>query len=291
MADTTFTNGVTLSDAGWFNDANTVVYKGGADKILTGGGVGSVAVWAAAASFMPIGGVIPFAGTSAPTGWLLCDGSEVSRSTYANLFAVVSTVYGVGNGTTTFNTPDLRGRAIFGKDNMGGSTASRVTATSGVTGTTLGAVGGDERQQGHTHTGPSHTHTATTGTESADHVHSGPSHTHSGTTDNGGVDHTHTENANTAASPAFDTFVQATTTATAADNVSTGSITGGASAYLHAHTFTTAAAGTGNTGTVSANHTHNLTTAADGTGATGSTGAGSSQNLPPAIILNYIIKV
>lgn len=68
-----------------------------------------------------------FAASAAPTGWLLCDGSAVSRTTYANLFAVIGVSYGSGNGTTTFNLPDLRGRTIFGMDNMGGSGANRIS--------------------------------------------------------------------------------------------------------------------------------------------------------------------
>jgi microcystin-dependent protein len=58
--------------------------------------------------------VLPYAGSSAPTGWLLCDGAEISRTTYSDLFALIGTTYGVGNGSTTFNIPDLRGRVIMG---------------------------------------------------------------------------------------------------------------------------------------------------------------------------------
>src|SRR5690606_19275689 len=53
--------------------------------------------------FLPPGAVIPFAGTNAPTGWLFCHGQEVSRTTYARLFAVIGTTYGAGDGSTTFN--------------------------------------------------------------------------------------------------------------------------------------------------------------------------------------------
>jgi microcystin-dependent protein len=60
---------------------------------------------------------------------LLCAGQAVSRTTYAALFAVVGTTYGAGDGSTTFNLPDLRGRFPLGKDDMGGSSANRVTAT------------------------------------------------------------------------------------------------------------------------------------------------------------------
>lgn len=63
---------------------------------------------------IPVGAVVPFAGSAAPTGWLLCDGGAVSRSTYANLFSVLSTTYGGGDGSTTFNVPDLVGRVVVG---------------------------------------------------------------------------------------------------------------------------------------------------------------------------------
>jgi len=62
----------------------------------------------------PTGAVTAFAGSSAPTGWLLADGSVVSRSTYAALFAIISTTYGAGNGTTTFNVPNLKGKVPVG---------------------------------------------------------------------------------------------------------------------------------------------------------------------------------
>lgn len=92
---------------------------------------------------MPFGTVSPFAWSTAPTNWLLCYGQAISRTTYAGLYAAISTTYGVGDGSTTFNVPDLRGRVPYGKDNMGGSAAARITtAGSSVDGTTLGAVGG-----------------------------------------------------------------------------------------------------------------------------------------------------
>lgn len=94
-------------------------------------------------TYTPVGAVLPYAGTAAPTGWLLCYGQAVSRTTYAALFAVVGTTYGTGDGSTTFNLPDLRGRSVSGKDDMGGSAANRITnAASGIQGATLGASGG-----------------------------------------------------------------------------------------------------------------------------------------------------
>lgn len=97
---------------------------------------------------VPIGAMMPFAGSSAPTGWQLCYGQALSRTTFALLFAIIGTAYGAGDGSTTFNVPDKRGRISIGKDDMGGSAANRVTnAVSGITGTTLGATGGSQLAQ------------------------------------------------------------------------------------------------------------------------------------------------
>lgn len=59
-------------------------------------------------AFVPVGLIAPFAGSTAPTGWLLCNGQAVSRTDYAKLFNVIGTTYGGGNGSTTFNIPDMR---------------------------------------------------------------------------------------------------------------------------------------------------------------------------------------
>lgn len=122
--------------------------------------------WQGAVS-APAGTVEAYAGSTAPTGWLLCAGQAVSRSTYADLFAVVSTTYGTGDGSTTFNLPDLRGRVAAGKDDMGGSAASRLTSTTITSGaTTLGNSGGAQTYTlatseipSHNHTQVAHTHT------------------------------------------------------------------------------------------------------------------------------------
>ena len=65
---------------------------------------------------IPTGTVQMFAGAAAPAGWLVCDGSNVSRTTFAALFAVIGITYGPGNGTTTFTLPNLRGRVPVGQD-------------------------------------------------------------------------------------------------------------------------------------------------------------------------------
>jgi microcystin-dependent protein len=119
---------------------------------------------------IPLGGLLPYVGTTAPNSrFALPFGQAISRTTYATLFSLVSTTYGAGDGSTTFNIPDLRGRVPAGLDNMGGAAANRLTnAGSGITGTTLGATGGAEtvtlttsQIPSHNHgvTDPGHTHT------------------------------------------------------------------------------------------------------------------------------------
>ena len=73
----------------------------------------------AAASFAVVGVVQAFAGSTTPDGWLLCDGSAVSRTTYAALFAVIGTTYGSGNGSTTFNLPNLVDKFVEGSATAG----------------------------------------------------------------------------------------------------------------------------------------------------------------------------
>jgi len=91
----------------------------------------------------PTGFIDAFAGGTPPPGWLFCDGTAISRGTYAALFAIIGTTFGAGDGSTTFNLPDLRGRVIAGRDDMGGAAANRLTnGVAGFVGTTLGASGG-----------------------------------------------------------------------------------------------------------------------------------------------------
>ena len=77
------------------------------------------------APLLPAGSVIAWSGTTAPSGWLLCQGQAISRTTYAALFAVNGTDFGVGDGSTTFNIPDLRGRVV----SMAGTTLNYGTST------------------------------------------------------------------------------------------------------------------------------------------------------------------
>lgn len=138
---------------------------------------------------MPTGIVNPFAGATAPSGWLLCDGTEKAIASYPELYSLLTTIYGAltngsgGAGSTHFRVPDLRGRTVAGKDDMGGSAASRLTSTVLTASNTLGATGGTQ-----THTlasgesgVPAHGHPASSGNDSPDHSHGA----HGGTFDNG----------------------------------------------------------------------------------------------------------
>jgi len=104
------------------------------------------------------GTVVPWGGSTAPTGWLDCDGSAVSRSTYADLFTAIGTTYGSGDGSSTFNLPDIRGRTVCGKDDMGGTAANRLTSGSTIDGTTLGTAGGSQTHTLSTSEMPAHRH-------------------------------------------------------------------------------------------------------------------------------------
>lgn len=106
-----------------------------------------------------------------PIGWLLCYGQAISRALYAKLFGVIDTTFGIGDGSTTFNVPDFRGRIPLGKDNMGGASANRVTSAQA---DAIGGAAGDETLAAHVHTGPSHVHTGPA------HVHTTPVETNGG---------------------------------------------------------------------------------------------------------------
>lgn len=111
----------------------------------------------------PTGCMFPYGGSTAPAAtvggvaaWLLCDGTAVSRTTYAALFAVLGTTYGAGNGSTTFNVPDLRGRVPIGAGTgaqNGGSGSGAISGGTALTNRVRGAFAGDERLESHRHTG------------------------------------------------------------------------------------------------------------------------------------------
>jgi len=103
---------------------------------------------------LPAGCIMPFAGTSAPTSWVACDGSAISRSTYATLFAAIGTTWGSGDGSTTFNVPDLRGMFVRG-------TGTNATgSSSGAVGPSVGTYAADTYlNHSHAVTDPGHKHT------------------------------------------------------------------------------------------------------------------------------------
>jgi len=102
----------------------------------------------------PIGSLVMFGGSAAPAGWLICDGREVLRSQYVELFGVIGAAFGAGNGSTTFNLPDMRSRLPMGVGAIGGVGSNEGLGVGGVEGTTR-----TSRHDGrHTHTGPLHSH-------------------------------------------------------------------------------------------------------------------------------------
>lgn len=169
----TFANGTTI-DAGQMNanfaqvvaNVNANAAGSGANDDITALDALTTPIPSTAGG-MPTGAMLAFGGTVAPSGYLLCDGSAVSRATYATLFAVLGTAYGAGDGSTTFNVPDGRGRVMAGYD--AGNATGRLTdsESGGVSAAALGNTGGEQA------------HTLVTA-ELAEHLHAvdDPGHTH-----------------------------------------------------------------------------------------------------------------
>jgi microcystin-dependent protein len=140
---------------------------------------------------VPPGTVVAYTGeeASVPTGWALAIGQEFNRVSEFALFAALGTIHGNGNGSTTFNGPDHRGVIHAGKDNMGGTAASKLAGLS-----TLGAMTGAQTMTmtsahlvGHSHTSPSHNHSIPT------HNHSWALSSYNGTTVTKSIPHTHNQ--------------------------------------------------------------------------------------------------
>ncbi len=203
-------------------------------------------------SLFPTGLIMPYAGSAAPTGFLICNGSNISRTTYSALFAIVGTTYGSGDGSTTFGLPNLLGRVVVGLD------ASQTEFD------TRGETGGAKTHTLATTEIPSHNHgDGTLATDSAgshDHALTGGGHSHS--------------------------YDRATISVSTGNNfVRTGSSLGVTGVTL---TNTSTATSTVTpTAKMDANgaHTHDIT------GSTGNSGGGSAHNnLQPYMALAYIIK-
>src|SRR5262245_21305244 len=127
---------------------------------------------------IPLGVALPYFGVTAPSSaFALPFCQAISRTTYVNLFNLIATSYGAGDGSTTFNLPALRGFLLAGKDDMGGVVASRITAgASGIDGTVLGAAGGAQTVMLITAQMPAHGHGVNDPTHN--HVVSDPTHSH-----------------------------------------------------------------------------------------------------------------
>lgn len=161
------------------------------------------------------GMVAAFAANVTPTGWLKCNGAAVSRTTYANLFAIIGTTYGAGDGSTTFNLPDLRGETIRGWDDARGVDSGRV-------------IGSWQDGQN-----KSHTHTGTTSSDSH-------THTWSGTTSSDS--HTHTV-----------TSIGTALATTSGNGASVGSSARTTSSYSHTHTVSGTTSSNAHTHTITTN--------------------------------------
>ena len=95
-------------------------------------------------SILPVGTVVPWPTATLPSGFLWCNGQNVSRVTYSGLFAAIGTIYGVGDGSTTFSLPDMRGRTLVGVDTMGGASAANRITQWGASPSTMGGVFGED---------------------------------------------------------------------------------------------------------------------------------------------------
>lgn len=279
----TFNNTTTLDGTTVLNNTTTAIHTGIAAPSVSTAGSGKTYFDSTANSYrvsenagtfrfglsFPIGGTIMWPATTVPALWLDCDGSAISRTTYADLFAVIGTTWGVGDGSTTFNLPDLRGRSIIGAGTGSGLTARTLAATGGAETHALSSAelaAHTHDLANHTHTGPSHTH------DLGNHTHTGPSHTHT-------IAHTHTLNmgsglaGSVVGAGSTPEAAQSTNASSAADSGASGTGATGAPS-----TNTSGAAGTGATGTPSSN-------------TSSSVGSGTAHNnMQPFAVMKFIIR-
>jgi len=289
-------------------------------KFLIGQDQKASDVGALSGELMPVGSVISYAGSSAPNGWLLAYGQEISQTTYSNLYAVIGITYctafhGSGGGCSVgnFRLPDLRGRLVSGKDNMGGVQANRISSS--MNGTTLGISGGSDSFSLAMENLPHHVHNVSlnsnaTGVHlhnivlsaSGSGVHNHASAAYSTATSDPGAGsalstHGHTLYAKNNFSTSGSTRAVAYTISNGTYGTLTGYTAGpGSPATNHTHIFSIPALNTSN----SASHGHSVSGNSDNAGnhqhtTTGDTGNGSFNasaiaRIQPTTILNYIIK-
>ena len=210
-------------------------------------------------SVIPVGVIEMFAGSTAPNGWLVCDGSTVSRSAYSDLFKIIGTTYGAGNSNTTFTLPDMRGRTPIGVGTGSGLTARTLASTTGAETVTLSA---------------SNVPSITTGTQSAN-------HTHSGTTSGISANHYHQNYSDGVGSGTM-----------GRGSAGFGSLGGGYAGYLIVGSGQNNTS-TSYTGYISADHSHTVTTgnqSADHSHTYTNASPTAISAMQPAIAINFIIK-
>lgn len=253
----------------------------------------------------PIGTIVPFAGPNLPAGWLRCDGSTVSRTTYADLFAAIGTAWGSGNGSSTFHLPDLRGRFARGVDGGIGRDPDAGTRTAsnagGNSGANLGSVQTDATGS-HTHgiNDPGHTHTVDPANTSVSVTVASHTHTvdppNTGTSSNGSHQHvlrTTNNNVNDYESqgyPANDNHQSLRTSDRPRDrNVAIDAVN---AAGDHTHTVDIPQFNSGSTAPTASGSVDIPATGSSSntTGITIQNSAGSSESRPENAYVHYIIK-
>lgn len=119
---------VTYAGMMWVNTSNQTIYqRDSLNSVWIEMGRIDLPYW----GLTPAGVILPFAGNATPAGYLLCNGQAVSRTTYSRLFTAISTIYGVGDGSTTFNLPNLQGRVPMGAGVSAASGANRLLGATG----------------------------------------------------------------------------------------------------------------------------------------------------------------
>lgn len=214
------------------------------------------------ANQLPAGMIMAYAATTPPNGWVTCNGAALSRTTYSALFSIIGTSYGVGDGSTTFNVPDLAGRAPIGYGSGAGLTArTTLNAPTGTETVTL-----TDAQSGVA----AHGHPGSTVTGGGGDVASGSiavnNHTHNYTVMADGTNsHDHAVNSGSVSYPAAQSD-------------------GGASSYPTLATQGSAPGGSASVTQVA--HTHTVAIAS----VTGASAASAHNNMQPSAVVNFIIK-
>lgn len=283
-----------------FGAVKTFVEALAAGTNLDTGSIASSKLAAATIQLLaPTGSINAYAGSVAPSGWLLCDGTAVSRATYADLFALISTTYGAGDGATTFNLPNLKGRVIVGRD-AAQTEFDALAETGGAKTHTLAEseipshLHGDGTLATNSQLGAHNHSSGTLGTNSqlGNHQHGVGGYTI-------GVESNHAHSFTLPATPGGNVTTVAPSPgigviASNTNGTSSGATDVGSSSHTHTFTGTSSdanlahshAVNTGNTGDTNLAHSHDVT------GNTGNTGGGAAHNnLQPYLVVNYIIKI